>query len=209
MPRKLFTHLSLALEDIADGKIRDEEELVYYCKITDFKQLEKAASKEFQEQWEIKVPRSDSNTGSGCVRVRCTGEENKEYTLTAKVHTKQADKRLENTIESTEDMFNLFAVLASSGMRKMRYNFPVEGTKLVFEVDIYFKDDGSMAEYCKVDLELVEKVSKIPELPLKFDSVLLQGVDNTDTEKAFIRGLYDTVFLTKKRLAVKPEGLPA
>jgi CYTH domain-containing protein len=191
-----------ALEDIADGKVHLEREHVFYGKIVDFEQLKKATSEQAQEQWEIKLPKSDKNFGSGGIRVRACGpKEQNEYILTCKVRTTEANAKLESSVVTTKDMFDLFKTLAHSGMRKVRHNFPVtvDETELIFEVDVFVLDDGTYSPWCKIDLEVPDSVTKIPPLPIELAHMVKEGPENTDAERAIVRGLYDNVFLTTCR----------
>lgn len=200
---------TLSIEDIADGKTHVEREHVFYGYLKDFTQLSKAASKEKQEQWEIKLPKTENNIGSGGVRVRRTEiDGNVEYTLTAKVRTEDEDAKLEATCQASEDLFNLFAMLAQSGMRKVRYNFPTKNTAgddIVFEVDVFILDSGEFSPWCKIDVEVPDENTQIPVFPLQFDKLIKQGSENTDSERSLIRGLYDEIFLTKKRNITMPD----
>jgi len=195
------------MEDVTDGKTYVEREHVFYGYLKDFSQLTKAASKEKQEQWEVKLPKTENNIGSGGIRVRRTEiDGNVEYTLTAKVRTKDEDAKLEATCVSSEDLFNLFSMLAQSGMRKVRYNFPTKnpaGEEIVFEVDVFILDNGEFSPWCKIDVEVPDQSTVLPNFPIQFDKLVKQSVENTEAERSFIRGLYDEVFLTKKR-NVKP-----
>lgn len=203
---------NISIEDLADGKTHVEREHVFYGRLRDFNQLSKATSKEKQEQWEIKLPKTENNIGSGGVRVRRTEiGESVEYTLTAKVRTEEEDAKLEATCPASEDLFNLFAMLAQSGMRKVRYNFPTKntsGNEVVFEVDVFILDNGQYSPWCKIDVEVPNASTELPAFPIQFEGLIKQGSQNTEAERSLIRGLYDEVFLTKKRnLETPPKGV--
>lgn len=209
--------LRLALEAAPAGVAVREVEHVFYGRLEDFKQLEKAARREFQEQWEIKVPKTDANGGSGKVRVRKSqvpGSQPK-FDLTTKVKmTKAGDRNsnIEVTLETTADNFLQFQVLAESGMKKVRYFFPVEATGLVWEIDLFVKDvlltpeeclDGGTTifeDWCKIDLEVKDKAVEVPAMPIEFAQLITapEG-QRTAEEEAQVRKLYDTAFLAQNR----------
>ena len=105
--------LVLALEaEQATGKSQDEIEHVFYARVADFKQFEGMA-KERQEQWEIKIPKTEYNTAAGSIRVRKTTEDGKPpvYIMTSKVIVDGNGKLDEVPIASTSVQFIHFAVL--------------------------------------------------------------------------------------------------
>lgn len=204
-------------EDVQDGKLFREREKVFYVRVTDTDQLSGAASRDSQEQWTVKIPKTEGNAAKGNIRVRKVvgGNDGAEpqYVLTTKAERNSED-RLEVPAPVTEDMFKLFRQLADTGMIKDRYSFPVEGTDLVFEVDMFLDTSKAEADHtpyhqwAKIDLELKDFNGEIPELPIKVEEVI--PGDTTDPEqRAKITELYETVFLTKNNFtadAVAVEG---
>lgn len=191
----------VALEDIADGVARIEDEIEYYGRLTDLSQLAKASHVEFQEQWEIKIPKDDSNAGAGRMRVRrtTTGSE-VEYVQTTK--TEKGDARIETSIPSSPAGFAQFKIFSGKGMRKHRYSFPV-GNGLVYEVDMFLKpgttdQDKQYHEWCKVDLELQGDHPTIPGMPIFLEDIITDIGDKLDPElREKITNLYDECFLSK------------
>ena len=101
-------------------------------------------------------------------------------------------------LEATEDVFEMFKLMADQGMIKTRYNLPVEGTNLVFEVDRFVLPNGEFSEWVKVDLEVKGKLTELPKLPEAFTDVIYNQKDQqTEEEKELVWRLYETVFLTK------------
>lgn len=195
----------LAMEDVSDGKIFKEHEHVFYVKISDFDQLNRASSVDYQEQWTLKVKKSDNNQASGNIRIRKvvglksyadrTPKEDAQYVLTSKAEMPDGS-RLEVPIPATEDAFTIFRSLAEGGMIKHRYHFPVHGTKLTFEVDMYLNPEGGYHPWAKVDLEVYDIDAAIPDLPLVVDEKICGNTTNT-IEKEKITKLYDEYFITK------------
>lgn len=193
-------YLRPALE-AADGRAVNEIEHVIYARIVDMDQLKKAASIEHQEQWEIKIPKTDGNAGSGSIRVRKTWVEGSDptYEIVTKVKKNADGDKIEVSLPGNENVFLQFKFLSESGMIKDRHRFPVEGTDLVWEVDMFKKADGTYHNWCKIDLEVPSRNDQLPELPMQFATIIMpEGMgedDKIDREKT-ITNLYRECFLT-------------
>ena len=191
-----------AMEEAQDGKLFKEIEHVIYARLTDPSQLQKAASSELNEQWEIRVPKTEDNAGEGCLRVRKTHPKGKDpyYVMTTKVKANADGDKLELPIPSNEDQFKMFRFLAGKGMIKERFFFPIMGTDLVWEVDMFPKGDGTYHEWCKIDLEVESRDTELPTLPMTFAEVILpKGFGNLSDEEhdSKVSALYDQFFITK------------
>jgi hypothetical protein len=183
----------ISLEDEADGVKRVEKEREFYVQLSDLEQLKKATSKESQEQWTIKLEKTDDNAGSGNFRVRKVDTEGViKYIFTTKTVQGQG-LRDECSVEVSEQMFNMFKVLAETGMIKDRYSFPVEGTDLVYEVDMFLKPDGSYHPWAKIDLE--NPPEQPPPLPVVVDA-FIDGKTQDAEQRKQITQLYEDMFLT-------------
>lgn len=192
---------SVALEEASDGKVITEIEHVIYGKISDFDQLKEAASMESQEQWEVRIPQTEKNAGKGSIRCRKTtiAGGDPDYVLTTKIPTNKDGDKLELPLPSNEENFLQFKFLADQGMIKNRYHFPIVGTKLVWEVDVFPKPEGGYHEWCKIDLEVTDRDAIIPELPIQLDEIILPaGYGRQDEEKTaeFITRLYELYFIS-------------
>lgn len=201
----------LSLEDHLDGKAWDEIEKVWYVKLSQFDQLMQAASWEYQIQNDILVRDDPRN---GLLRVRSTQKgdvEGKlalpEYSLIVKVKqdASGAAHNKEAAIPVSEDFFTLMSLLCPDGMRKDRYNFPVPDSELVFEVDMFLTPEAIQARqtgttlmgpqyfpWGKIDLELPDANTPVPDLPVQFDELIIQ----TDDENPNITKLYTEYFIT-------------
>jgi hypothetical protein len=197
-------------EDVQDGKLFRERERVIYAKLSDLSELNNAVSVDSQEQWQIKLPKTDKNAAKGTMRVRKiipltktdkgfeltdTNEDSVQYVITVKAERK-ADDRAEVPLPASKDMFDLFKLLAENGMCKHRFHFPINGTELVFEVDVYLKEDGTYYEWVKIDLEFKDVPVDIPELPLKTSELIYDTTQDPEQKKK-ISELYETIFLKK------------
>lgn len=206
MKKKLFTSLE---EDKEDGSFNKEIEHVFYARITDFKQLEKAQSKTRQEQWEVKLPITAQNAAKGSIRVRSTKRvgEPIEYTLTSKISLGESGDKMEVSIPTTIEQFIQFKFLANQGMIKDRYVFDA-GNGLKWEVDVFIDQTGGYYQWIKIDFEVPSRDTPIPELPITvYDKIEGTSATRDSESDKKITELYDKYFLTsnlfKKKLGVK------
>lgn len=212
--KKNLKQLIMAFEEQATGKANFEREFVFYAKLTDRSILEQASHVEEQEQWSLKIDKTDKNHCSGRIRIRRTDDNDKvSYIQTIKTPVKALERdaaatdtsvadasqnMLEVAIDASEDAFMQFKMIADQGMIKTRYTFPIEGTDLKFEVDVFHLANGEKSEWVKVDLEVDKPLESVPSLPNAFTQVIYNQKDKqTDEEKELIRSLYENVFLSK------------
>ena len=212
--KRNLKQLIMAFEEQATGKANFEREYVFYAKLTDSSILEQASHVESQEQWTFKIDKTDKNHCSGQIRIRRTDDNGKvSYVQTVKTPMKPLEgdsarsdatvpdasqNMLEVAIDASEDAFKQFKMIADQGMIKTRYTFPIEGTELKFEVDVFHLPNGEKSQWVKVDLEVDKPLESVPSLPDAFTEVIYNQKDEqTDEEKDLIRSLYENVFLTK------------
>ena len=192
---------ALALEETSDGKANKEIEHVFYGRVTNLEELKNATAKENQEQWEIKIPKSDGNGGTGRVRIRKTtaSDGNIEYVMTTKT-AEDDGSDTEVPIPTTQANFEQFQRIAEAGMIKDRYSFHIEGSSLVFEVDMFIKPEGGYHDWCKVDIEVSDLNAPIPPMPITLDNLIDSNPNNqSDSDRAQITALYAHAFLTKNK----------
>lgn len=189
-----------------EGKAFHEIEHVIYVRMADMGDLAKATSKEHQVQWQLKIAKSDDNFGTGSIRIRKTipnivNHNLAEYTLTTKVKSK--DGSIEVEVPTTEDNFKQFALLSPEGMTKDRYSFNIPGTDMVWEVDMFYLPgaeigSGKYHAWCKIDLEVRERLETLPELPIRALEVISAPYGSrTEAEEKIVTSLYDNEFITK------------
>ena len=183
--------------ELPTGEAFIEKEYVLYAKIQDPTVLDRAESFTIQEQWEIKIPKTFENASSGRIRIRRNDNNGiVSYILTTKTKLKEGEKEIE--LVASEDAFKQFKVLAGSGMHKKRYIYPIEGTDLKWEVDVFFLEDLQMSPFVKIDLEVKQNLTKLPELPAGFTDIISnQKSKQTEEEKRRIQELYTHIFLKK------------
>jgi CYTH domain-containing protein len=181
----------LGLEDMENGQISREKEYVWYGRLTDSEQLKKAAGQEKQRQSSLKGK-------GGTIRVRETiGLGQVRYTLTAKAYSGRGDAK-EVSAPVSKDMHEVFKMLSGESMDKIRYTFPIEGTELKWEVDVFIDAQGNPKEWVKIDLEVPDETSEWPPLPVTLADMIFGGNDEyTPEQKAKLDELYATVFTNK------------
>jgi CYTH domain-containing protein len=211
--KKNLKQIMMALEEQASGKASFEREYVFYARLSDKRLLDKATHVETQEQWTVKIAKNDSNHASGTIRIRRTDDNDKvSYVLTIKTPVKPLERdtaksdtvvadasqnMLEVAIDASEDAFEQFKMISEQGMKKTRYTFPIDGTDLKFEVDLFDgqKDDKP---WVKIDLEVKQHLDSIPQLPSGFEEIIYNQKDEqTQQEKDIIWNLYEKIFLIK------------
>jgi hypothetical protein len=209
MMSKNLLRRALALEEVADGVAFREIEHVLYARVPNFEELKKAASSEHQEQWEIKIPKTAENSSAGSMRIRRTvkNSDQVEYVLTTKTVMGSEGDKLEVPIPTTLDNFQQFKRFSNRGMVKDRYFFPVEGTDLVWEVDMFYRPgatigSGDYHEWCKIDLEVKDRAAPLPPLPIELTDVIAAPYGKrSEAEEAKVTSLYHNEFITKNEHA--------
>lgn len=213
----------IALES-NETKENKESEVVIYARIGDFRGLEQAGVKVRHHQIE-----SEFSNGQRC-RVRKIEDGNQtiyEYTYKLKVNT-NADMSInkEFTVQVDKEFFDNFKYVGTKQIIKDRYIFPSENVELtyiegenkkvisipsiIYEVDVYEKEDGSFSKYCKIDVEVDSIINfldkeypelknvklnvKVSHLPFKPENPIL----STDgSKKDFLSSLWDNEFNRK------------
>lgn len=189
-------------------KLKKEKELVFYGKLVSFAELKTKAA-EYQEQYEVKIEKTEKNAVGGRIRVRKTvkGDKEPKFVLTTK--TKLPDgSEYESDCKTTEENFIQFKYFCEGGMIKDRYSFPVEGYKgLKWEIDVFTGTNGLFHEWVKIDLEMEDEnieLANLPPFPVQLTDVITnQNGQRTPEEEAIVRTLYDTVFRTPNPIISK------
>lgn len=190
-PFSLLSSLTAALEDNEDGTKSREKEYVWYGRLTNPEELTKAMGQETQKQSSVKGK-------GGTIRVReTTATGQVRYTITAKAYSGRGDAN-EVSLPVSKDMYEVFKLLAGESMDKIRYTFPIEGTDLKWEVDVFIDSAGNTKDWVKIDLEVPEETSEWPPLPITLGEMIFGGNDEyTPEQKTKLDGLYATVFTNK------------
>jgi len=206
--------------------VENEKEITILCKIGNFEGLQQSFDSEHHLQAQI------CKNDKGMVRIRKTTFVGKRTNIPAielTTKTQISDGGIRSVQEKTEPIDeSIFAQLlevAEKYMDKTRYLFKMETLEvsfedkiydlsdigLVYEVDVFKKKDGSVSQWCKIDVEVqcieeklkelnldVEKISfkvVISKLPFEpTDFILVDEEENTDKQE-LIRELFDNEFL--------------
>lgn len=214
-----------------------EIELVHYYKLRDFGQLLAAAEIVEQEQWELKIPKTEGNLFAGTFRVRKErgrGEPNWFYTATTKTVVPGKAGKEEKTREIDESFFNTIKGMATKGMYKLRCTFPIPGTAntwpantnnyndaLCWQIDVFppvgdtadsdSNAPGKFFGWVKVDLESPTQLTNIPEFPLDFErAITAQYGARTEEDEAMVSSWYQSAFIyTHEKDQQRVEALAA
>lgn len=200
-----------------------EEEITIYAKIGNMEGLAEASLVEQHEQAEIK-------TDIGKIRIRKTTINGRlpVFDLTTKrpTGTGSVIKNRERSRKINEETYNLFMDVCPTFMAKTRYVFKAERlvikrgdldatiktNDLAFEVDVFTKSDGSISEWCKIDIETdkiaeiltknnvtvnsIKLIASISGLPFMPNFIVIDSKDKDDEDKKqLISALYKNEFL--------------
>jgi hypothetical protein len=196
-----FSQLSTEAEDVS-GVMKAEIEHMFYARVESPETLLNAMCCEIQQQWGLWQDKTEKNVGCGSNRVRKvinkpihnghfdTINVTEQIVLTTKL--KRSDgTSLEVSVESTEHQLRAFQVMAESGMIKHRYRFPIPGTALNWEVDMFVEPGQSMystkyIQWAKIDIEVPSMDYPIPDLPSGFLDAFNSKVENPTPEQQSI-----------------------
>lgn len=217
LPPEEFLEEKVTIES-SEEEALEEIEYMFYLKLEDFQQLERAKSSEKQYQYSLKFSKPGIDS---IVRVRksaCTdgfklSEDGKishdsltnvKYEVTSKVDIHGLDGKWELEREIDEHHYSTFYELAENGMIKDRYFFPIDGTDMVWEVDVFEDAEGNPMPWVKVDLEVKQRLAKIPEFPITYsEAVINQREAYTDKEKEFVDNFYKQVVIDLAKVRAK------
>lgn len=182
--------LTLSLEElIAEGVVSQEIEYTFFARVENMDWVNPELLKEQQEQAEIHVPLSDQSFGQ--VRIRSIDDKDYQLCLKVKLPDELGKREVEQT--TTKDMFDVMLLLAPHSLRKKRYCYPIEGTDLEWEVDVFENRDGVPYNWIKIDLEVKDPSSEVPTFPIELVEVITnQGSKRTEKENRIIETLFDT-----------------
>lgn len=188
MKRSIRSKIGLAMEGIGpDGVKKVELEYTFYGKVKDLKDLSKAQLIEKQEQWLLPV----ENNVNGKARIRLI--DNTRAILTTKLKPEGMLGCEEVECAISTDMFQHLKKMAIGGYQKTRYIFDIpDSDGLVWEIDVFKNSLGEDHDWVKIDLEVTDPNTKLPDLPIPFLEVIThQSKEQTDDEKVTIAGLWE------------------
>ena len=149
-----------------DGVKHIERELTLYVLLHDLQDIrELATDEETHEQWNVKT--DDPN-----VRMRIRLTDGVEYTATTKEKTRNQFETIETEQLISRDFFEALKKMSKDGYKKTRFNIPVEGKKIIWEVDVFKTASGENSLWVKVDYEFERGDDKLPELPFEYKELI-------------------------------------
>lgn len=179
----LVKYLGVTTTDVSLEALNQKlEEIEYelYCKINDFDELKKAKSKEQQEQWTLFFNKKGVRNA---IRVRKTvGKDGTKYELTSKVKIPGLTGDWEIETEVERKHFDIVKDLAETGMIKDRYFFPIDGTDLIWEVDVFKNLQGEIQPWVKLDLEVHKEMATLPPTPIEGSDWILEQYSERSPE---------------------------
>lgn len=145
-----------------------EIENVYIAKLANPRDLLKSNSRTRIEQWEICSGQEAKNPG--VVRVR--SYDRKDYELTTKVFNGAKTGSVEINTVIEKNMFDAVKELAPIGTVKYRFKFPA-GNGLFWEFDCVKDEEGNFKPWVKIDLELRNANTTVPDFPVELAEVIV------------------------------------
>lgn len=155
----------LRMEGI-DGERHIEREYVAYVRVTDWSWVDTAPHRETHEQWVL-------DYGHPTISGRLRLINKRRYTECVKEKIKGLVEAYECEFDISKDAFEMKKKMAKFGVLKERFTFPIPGSKLKWEVDVFQAKAGGRSEWVKVDLEYTSKNTEIPEFPFPVNEVLI------------------------------------
>lgn len=196
--RHLLRSAMIEPESLSQEQTAEEIERVWFAKVDDFSQFDRASEIERHEQWEYRLIRDDKPIGT--LRSRSI-DDGDSYELTVKTYRKDAAGVMESNLGSTKDIHEVIAALADRVLRKTRYVIPAqvqyqgETLELKWEIDVFELPDGSFEPWVKIDLEIPDPKIIAPSIPFKFSEIINASFDRqvTSNERATIDQVFERV----------------
>ena len=166
-------------EEPEDGKTVIEKELGYYCRILNFAQFKDAKEAVKIEDYYTSTPKSEEVPLNTKTRVRkIDSKEGVRYELTLKVGNDMT-QRAENTVEITEDTFNLYCKIAKECTIKHRYTFDNEDGHWC--VDLFPNGSGGYSNWARVEVEVNDIPEHAPKPPIEAEEVIYPKGSSNNT----------------------------
>lgn len=184
----------ISVESLPSGKLHDELELTIYAEMADINDLAKAVSKEIHEQYEVPL-KTETN-----IRQRIRGVNGKRWIQTVKIPRDDKPGNWESEDDISEATFKVLrAATPEEGYLKERYFFPVVGTDLVYEVDVFQTNGGIKSTWVKIDLEFTDTTMEVPPLPFSTKSkIYADNPNTTSAERDWIKQLWENEWQSVK-----------
>lgn len=199
----LFESLAFySQESISMESLTVEREYEIYLEGVDVDSIvSRSSSNEHQEQWGIFVPKEDGNAATGSVRVRMTTVDGTDPKFVQTIKVKGGDGNPEKESPSDQEAFNMFAMLATQGLIKTRYNVPhtlSNGYEATFQFDVFYNKAGRQVPWVKLDVELPAGVTlEESDIDFTYSKMILLPPDKTTVDKSIldtVGEIYNTYF---------------
>lgn len=159
------------INELLESATQQEIEYVFFGKPKNFDFTKKYKGTSIA-QFEIRTNEDDPHK-KGIVRVRRTN--NKIHTMAIKYTDGFRKSGMydvkENEFDISPDVFDAFRRISHFGFDKIRYVIPV-GNNLVYEIDVFKDKHGNFNEWIKIDLEVPNESTPVPELPIEMDRLV-------------------------------------
>lgn len=190
---------NLKMEAI-DGERHIEREYTAYAEVADFEWTNDAKHRELHEQWKINYAEGSKVTG----RLRLIN--NRRYTEAVKQPLRGEEGYYECEQDISPDMFEMKKLACTDGYLKERFEFPIEGTDLKWEVDVFKSRSGGRSKWIKIDLEYHSKNDPIPDFPIDIvgHPIIMERVMPADVED-FVNKLWDEEWLKLEHSSARPK----
>lgn len=174
------------------GQTKLEVEFTIYAELQDLSVLDAAVSKERQQQVTISLETETE------ISQRIRSVNDKRWILTTKEPPERGFGKLETECDISKDMFHtLMRATTEKLVVKTRYFFPIPGTNLQWEVDVFNTNSGGLHPWVKIDLEVPNFEMEIPPLPFQVSSIIYSDSDDlTIVEKRKIKSLWEEEWVT-------------
>lgn len=190
---------NLKMEAI-DGEKHVEREYTAYVEVPHFDWIADAKEHELHEQWQIDYK-------GKTIRGRLRLINNRRYTEAVKQPLVGDEGYYECEQDISPDMYLMKKLACTNGYLKERFNFPIDGTDLKWEVDVFKSKAGGRSHWVKVDLEYHSKNDPIPDFPIPTVGapIIVERVMPQDIED-FIDKLWDEEWLKLEHSSARTQG---
>ncbi len=183
--KDLVKRVGISLESYLATPTREKEFTMYIelANVNDLNSL--AVDKEKHEQWKFAL----NAHINGSMRLRATND--RRYEITSKNYISDIES-IETTSLITKPAFDQLKPFCKDGYYKTRYIIPVANTDLKWEFDVFFGQNGAPHPWAKLDLEVRDLETQIPDIPIPFKHLILANdADLSATQKAKIDALWN------------------
>lgn len=181
--------LSRLKMEAIDGEKHIEREYTAYARVKDFSWIDDAPEHEHHLQWKIDYGEDSKLKG----RLRLIN--GRRYTETVKEDLISEEGSYECEYDIPRDAFEMKRKHCKEGYSKDRYNFPISGTNLKWEIDVFKSKSGGRSDWIKIDLEYNSKSDIDFALPIEVTDLFLVGKDSPQEAHDMAKQLWENEWL--------------